>query len=262
MRNAIVRFLLYLLVLGSARAYAAPLPSTQFLVPVLPQLPDGSFSGRIEFWSNGVLLYSETGDFLSLGGVVDVLLTGGGDPIVFDSVFVNPATSILSGALPSVKLYALPGGGLPELLVADLPYSPVGSALWAVHSQDTALLQLNINQQVADELLARRAADAQLLQAALAYTDLQLGLEATARLAGDSNTLLAANLYTDTAVLTVDLQLALEISARLAGDSNTLLAANLYTDLQVTALQAEIDGTVRGYEKVTATSSCTRTSSS
>lgn len=130
----------------------------------------GWFDGRIDWMSDGAVLYSEYGPFLAVRasqtgrpGPADtraaaelvVFADGNGAATEFETLYAGAATSILRdpGSL-RIAIYVLGVDGQYQLAV-EQPFVPVASALWAVHSLDTDALLGDLEA----ERAAREAAD-------------------------------------------------------------------------------------------------------
>ncbi len=108
---------------------------------------DGWFDGRLDWVSGGVVLFQESGPFFGALRATDELLIfadGNGNEATFNSIYQDPATSILTAPDLTLRLYASDRRGALNL-VAEQRYMPVASALWAKHSEDTVGLQAAID---------------------------------------------------------------------------------------------------------------------
>jgi hypothetical protein len=186
---------------------------------------NGWFGGVLEWVSGGTVLFQENGPFFGVLASDEVLIfpDGNGNPTTFDSVYVNPETSILIDPNLTMRLYFESQQGL--MLALEQPYIPQAGAVWAKHSEDTFKLQAGIDAEAA----ARAAAD----------TVLQSSIngEAAARVAAD--TALQQNLNAEAAArAAADTVLQSSINGEAAARIATDAALQASTNAKVSAVSA------------------------
>jgi len=195
----------------------------------------GWFEGRLEWISGGQVIFQEEGSFVGLPGVgeVHVYADAGGDEKLFHRVYESTdpmAPSILTAPDLSVRLYTKGPDG-QYALVSEQRYQPEASALWAIHSEDTA----QVNADIATERAARAAADKDLTsQLASEIKDRQAG---EALLNGALGNEVSARKQDDAALLSsIEQQLTAYTYSKAEVDSKVASLGSGYQALQSSAL--------------------------
>jgi hypothetical protein len=107
----------------------------------------GWFDGRLDWISNGTVLFSESGPFYGYNADSDevtVFAGGNQNDATFGSVYADPTMSILIAPNLTLALYARNNANQPYTLVTEQRYMPSASALWSKHSEDSAGLAAQI----------------------------------------------------------------------------------------------------------------------
>ena len=136
----------------------------------------GSFAGRVDWYSGNVSLFSETGTFIaSPDHDILITLTGNGNAGVFQSTYLDAATTIFAAPDLNYYLYSTTNG---DTLLVQQAYQPEGSALWAKHSEDAQSEAARATSAEAAEVARARQSEANLNTA--------ISIETSTRINADS----------------------------------------------------------------------------
>src|SRR5438105_246993 len=106
---------------------------------------NGWFDGRLDWVSDGTVLFQENGPFAGVQSGTDeviIFADGNNSDATFQAIYEDPKSSIFTAPNLMLRLYTLSKGAY--IKVTEQQYMPAGSALWAKHSEDSAAVQADI----------------------------------------------------------------------------------------------------------------------